>query len=89
MSTSISAASVTPTSPASVVFTVVPSDTVELRDSVKAIYCTADGNLVMSDWSRPTPVQTTIAMVAGQQLNIRPRLILATGTTGAYLAFAG
>ncbi len=88
MSSEISASSVTPTSPASVFFTVVPSDTVELRNSIKAIYCTADGNLVVADWDS-TPHQVTIAMVAGQQLNIRPRLILATGTTGAYLALAG
>lgn len=75
-------------SPASVYFIATPSDTVDLPQSVKAIYCVTAGNVVLEDWAVTTN-QTTLAMTAGQQINIRPRKIRATGTTGSYMVLLG
>lgn len=75
-------------SPASVFFIATPSDTIDLPQSVKAVYCTGAGNMVAQDWAE-TPNTTTIAMAAGQQLNLRVRKIMATGTTGSYMVMLG
>lgn len=75
-------------SAASVFFIATPSDTVDLPQSVKAVYCTGAGNMVAQDWASTTNT-TTIAMAAGQQLNLRVRKIMATGTTGSYMVMLG
>ena len=85
--TTVAGPLVSPTSPASVYFTVTSSDTVELPQSVKAVYCLAAGNLDVTDWA-VTPNETTIAMAAGQQLNIRPKFVRTT-STGTFLVLLG
>ena len=87
-SSQITATTITPTSPASVFETAVPSDSVPLEEGVKAIYCLVDGTLNVTDWS-DTPNTVAFPMIAGQQLNIKPRLILASGTTGTYAVLRG
>ena len=58
-----------------------------IPESVKAVYCVSAGNLDYTDWAK-TPNVHSLPMVAGQQLNIRPKEIAAT-STGAFKLFLG
>ncbi len=69
----------------SVFFNVSPDDNTPLWQGVKAIYCTNAGTITVRDWSA-TPNEVAIAMAAGQIIPIRPQFVMATGTTGAYIA---
>jgi hypothetical protein len=58
---------------------VVPSDTNELPNVARSLYITGAGNLKFI--ARGDAVAVTMAVTAGQTLNIRIRQVFATGTT--------
>lgn len=60
---------------------IVPSDTTDLAERPKAIYCQAGGTVVIRD---EAGVDLPYTMTAGQFLPLRGVRILATGTTGTY-----
>lgn len=72
------AASITP---ARQHFLIVPSDTAVLSVQPKAIYCQADGTIVITDESG---VDLPYAMKQGQILPVRALKVKAAGTTGSY-----
>jgi hypothetical protein len=71
----------TPSSPVKKHFAIVPSDSQDLADMPKAIYCQAAGNIVIRD---SAGTDLTYAMTVGQILLMRPTRVLQTGTTGTY-----
>jgi hypothetical protein len=58
--------------------TLTPSDSEEYTDELKALYCLAPGDVALEDYDGN---QTTFVVVAGQILYLRPKKVLATGTT--------
>lgn len=72
-------------SPASRHYAVVPSDTADLPWRPRALYVTADGNLSMMMDGATEPLLYPVT--AGSILPIRPRRIMATGTTATAIAW--
>lgn len=66
-------------------FAITPSDSADLPQVPKAIYCQTDGTIVVRD---ELGVDLPYAMTAGAVLLIRPVRVLATGTTGTYYGWA-
>jgi len=63
---------------------VTPSDSVELDPIPNALYCSADGDVVVKD---AAGTSITYALVAGDVLPVRARYVMATGTTGTVKAW--
>jgi hypothetical protein len=59
-------------------YVVVPSNTVDLPTVPRALFFKAAGNVVLSG---SDGVDITLAVTAGQRLDLRPTRIKATGTT--------
>ncbi len=58
-----------------------PDDDNDLEVAVRAVYCQAEGTVVIRD---EAGVELPYTMARGEILLIRPQRILATGTTGTY-----
>lgn len=65
-------------------FAIEPSDTVNLTERPKAIFCKTDGTIVLRD---EAGTDVGYPMTAGQVLPFRPVRVLATGTSGTYVAW--
>ncbi|WP_092932848.1 spike base protein, RCAP_Rcc01079 family [Rhizobium sp. 9140] len=72
-------------SPARTHFAIVPNDQADLAVTPKAIWCQADGTIVVRDH---LGVDLPYAMKVGQILPLRAARILATGTSGTFYGLA-
>lgn len=68
----------TPTRPADTFAAITPNDSVEVDPKPKSLFIGGAGNLAVTG---SDDVEVTFAVVAGQVLPIRPKLIKSTGTT--------
>jgi hypothetical protein len=71
-------------SPASKHYAITPSDTIDLADVPRAIYCNVAGNAVIRD---KYGTDVTYALNAGQVLPFRGVRVLATGTTATLIGW--
>lgn len=62
-------------------FAIVPSDSTDLAIIPRAIYCQADGTIVVRD---AAGVDLPYTMLSGQVLVMRPARVLSTGTSGTF-----
>lgn len=63
---------------------ITPSDSTDIANRPRAIYCQAAGTVVIRD---EAGTDLSYAMTAGQVLPFRGVRVLATGTTGTYYAW--
>ena len=75
----------TKSDPASWHWPITPNDAANLPLRPRAIFCVADGTIVMRDEGGQ---DLSYPMTAGQYLPFRPVRILATGTTGTFYGWA-
>jgi hypothetical protein len=73
------------TSPATKHFTIVPDDTADLPLLPRAIYCQADGTIVIRD---SEGVTLSYTMSAGDRIDFRGVRVMSTGTTGIYYGWS-
>lgn len=63
---------------------IVPSDTQDLPDAPRCIFCEVAGTIVIRD---EAGVDLPYTLMAGQWLPFHPVRVLATGTTGTFYAW--
>lgn len=71
-------------SPATRHFTITPSDTVDMTNRPRALYCTIGGNVAVRD---ELGVVITYPVLAGQVLAFRGTRIMATNTTATVVGW--
>lgn len=71
--------------PASWHWPITPDDDADLMQRPRAIFCAADGAIVMRDKGGQ---DLAYRLMAGQVLPFRPVRVLATGTTGTFYGLA-
>ena len=64
---------------------IVPSDTVDLPDVPRVIYCLTSGTIQVMDRDGNT---LPYPMTAGDRLEFRAKRIMATNTTGTYYSWS-
>jgi len=77
-----------PLHPARQHYRIVPNDNTNLPTRPIAILCVATGDLAYRMWDPVNAawLNQTLAMTVGQILEIQPRRVLLTGTTGTFNA---